>query len=387
MKLGHVVCKSAGSDTAAPEMELINQFTRKELSAEEVYTFPVVMCDNNVDRDYESFTVDALKELAPMFLGKTVIFDHARSAGNQTGRIYKTEVVKTAEKTSENEDLYQLTAKVYILKNDSTKDIIDSIDGGILKEVSVSCRATGASCSICGNDYYSGKCEHYAGATYDKKLCTVHLYNPVDAYELSFVAVPAQPGVGVMKWYSGGEKKPLENKKQKGTTNMGYEEASKALAKLGVDLGAISKDKQLPELSVILDEVSKAFDKYTEENIILAKSAAENVLEKGIKSEDVITALSESKVFKEKAAKFDEIKKSVTEKALTNGVKAKGEAFDRERWEKNFDTYSIDEIEKQSKEWFDEAAKALNAGSRKSEVGERNSVSMSDKDLDAFKIF
>lgn len=387
MKLGHVICKSAGSEAATPEMELINQYTRRDFSAEDVYTFPVVMCDNNVDRDFESFTVDALKELAPMFLGKTVIFDHARRAGNQTGRIYKTEVVKTAEKTSENEDLYQLAAKVYILKNDSTKDIIESIDGGILKEVSVSCRVDGAACSICAKEYYGGECQHMKGEKYDGKMCVLKYHRPVDAYELSFVAVPAQPGAGITKWYGGNDEKSLTNTKKKGTITMTYEELSKALSNIGIDLDSISKDKQLPELSVILDAISKAFSREMEKNITLSKTDVEKAFEKDATSETILSALSDSKEFKEKAAKFDEIKNSATEKALTNGVKAKGESFDRERWEKNFATYSIDEIEKQSKEWFDEAAKELNAGVRKSETGERNSLSISDIDIAAYKIF
>ena len=37
------------------------------------------------------------------------------------------------------------------------------------------------------------------GETYDGKLCCGVLSNPVDAYEFSFVAVPAQPGAGVTK--------------------------------------------------------------------------------------------------------------------------------------------------------------------------------------------
>jgi len=56
---------------------------------------------------------------------------------------------------------------------------------------------------------------------YDGTSCIVSLSNATDAYEVSFVAVPAQPGAGVTKTYGGEdnrsqntdeEKKELENR-------------------------------------------------------------------------------------------------------------------------------------------------------------------------------
>ena len=34
------------------ELELINNYTVKPLSADEVYTFGIVLCDNEIDRDF-----------------------------------------------------------------------------------------------------------------------------------------------------------------------------------------------------------------------------------------------------------------------------------------------------------------------------------------------
>lgn len=39
-----------------------------------------------------------------------------------------------------------------------------------------------------------------------------------------------------------------------------------------------------------------------------------------------------------------------------------GETFAKERWEKIFDTFNVDEINAQAKEWEDSAKKTLNAG-------------------------
>ena len=52
-------------------------------------------------------------------------------------------------------------------------------------------------CSICGSDY--GSCGHQKGEYYDGQLCCAILKEPMDAYEFSFVAVPAQREAGVLK--------------------------------------------------------------------------------------------------------------------------------------------------------------------------------------------
>ncbi len=64
------VASDAGSATAE-ELELINTYTRRTLTAGEVYVFTVVLCDNDVDRDGERFTVESLFALEKLFVGAT----------------------------------------------------------------------------------------------------------------------------------------------------------------------------------------------------------------------------------------------------------------------------------------------------------------------------
>lgn len=177
---------------AASEADIakINQYTRRELTAEEVYVFSIRACDDQPDRDFERFTVDCLNGLKELYIGKTVIFDHFWSAMKQTARVYDSEVV-----SEDGETFLRLDA--YMLKTEQTQQIIDAIDGGILKEVSVGCAVKTATCSICGELY--GGCEHRKGKMYDDKLCICELSEPIDAYEVSFVAVPAQPKAAVQK--------------------------------------------------------------------------------------------------------------------------------------------------------------------------------------------
>ena len=63
-----------GAEILPEEMALINEHTLKELKSEEVFVFKVILCDNQIDRDNEKFTVSALHKLAELFKGKTGIF-------------------------------------------------------------------------------------------------------------------------------------------------------------------------------------------------------------------------------------------------------------------------------------------------------------------------
>ena len=185
------------------ELQKINSYTRREFKKEELYTFSVILCDNEIDRDDERFSVSALKELEKLFLGKTGIFDHSMRGKDQVARLYYTEVQKIdGKKTKANETYHQLYAKGYMVKTDENKNLIDEIDAGIKKEVSVSCSMADSKCSICGANVRKERCEHIFGKIYGKKICHKILSNATDAYEFSFVAVPCQPKAGVTKSFT-----------------------------------------------------------------------------------------------------------------------------------------------------------------------------------------
>ena len=197
------VASDAGSATAE-ELELINTYTRRTLTAEEVYVFTVVLCDNDVDRDGERFTVESLFALEKLFVGKTGIFDHNPSAKNQTARIISCKVENVASRTTATGDEYFcLKARAYLPRTEGNSELIAALDSGIVKEVSVGCAVGKILCSVCGEDI--GMCPHRKGETYGGKLCCGELTEPYDAYEWSFVAVPAQKNAGVTKTAYGKE--------------------------------------------------------------------------------------------------------------------------------------------------------------------------------------
>ena len=186
--------------TGTEDMELINTFARTPLEPEQVYTFCVKLCDNEVDRDFERFPKESLEQLAPLFAGKTGIFDHQWSASGQKARIYRTEPVYEAGRvTAAGEDYVWLKGWAYMLRTPDNENLIAEIDGGIKQEVSVGCAVRWVRCSICGAELGTEQCGHRRGAEYGGKLCYGDLMEPTDAFEWSFVAVPAQRDAGVIK--------------------------------------------------------------------------------------------------------------------------------------------------------------------------------------------
>ena len=182
------------------DLELIGVLARRPLTAQEVYTFSVRLCDNEIDRDFERFATQTLEQLAPMFVGKSGIFDHQWSAWGQAARIYKTEIVRESGRTTRAGDGYcWLKGCAYMVRTDGNRDLIAEIEGGIKKEVSVGCAVEHAVCSVCGCDRTQTDCGHEKGQEYGGQLCWADLEGARDAYEFSFVAVPAQPAAGVVK--------------------------------------------------------------------------------------------------------------------------------------------------------------------------------------------
>ena len=183
-----------GGVPTALQLEKINALAKARLNGEQVYVFSVRLCDDQVDRDHERFDTAALPALAKLFIGKTGIVDHRWSAENQVARIFETQMVQ-------EKGVSYIKAWAYMRRGGANEEVIADIEAGIKKEVSVGCAMGQAVCSVCGSEY--GSCGHLKGESYDGQACCAILRQPVDAYEFSFVAVPAQREAGVMKGLHG----------------------------------------------------------------------------------------------------------------------------------------------------------------------------------------
>ena len=187
------------------ELALINAQTLRPLSAEEVFTFRLAACDNQIDRDFERFTEATLEELAEQFVGRPVLRDHKWSADAQTARVYAGSV-----EPGEGEGVRRLVLRCYMVRSDQAAPTIAAIEGGILRECSVGLAVRRVVCSICGANQRETLCQHFPGREYDGQMCHMDLDGVADTYEVSLVAVPAQPAAGVIKGkrYGGQEPPP-----------------------------------------------------------------------------------------------------------------------------------------------------------------------------------
>lgn len=190
VKGGEIMGKVNKQAITDADLELINRYTRKEYTADELYAFEMRAADTRIDRDFECFDRAALEKMAELYVGKTVICDHAPSAYNQCARIFKGRVQEAEDGASE------LILTAY-LPREGNDELIGRLDSGIVKEISVGCAVRKRSCSVCGKERET--CRHKKGKMYGDKLCSFVLSDIADVYEVSFVAVPAQRAAGVIK--------------------------------------------------------------------------------------------------------------------------------------------------------------------------------------------
>ena len=188
------------------DMLLINEYSLRPLEKDEIFSFSVKLCDNDIDRDFERFKDKSLKALEKLFVGKTGILNHSMKSEDQTCRTYKTQfIVDNEQKTVDGLPYMYLKAWCYTVKSEKNQPLIKDIESGIKKEVSISCASNSRICSVCGKTH----CSHIQGKVYDGEICYKTLTDITDAYEWSFVAVPAQRQAGVTKSFK--KEKSMEN--------------------------------------------------------------------------------------------------------------------------------------------------------------------------------
>lgn len=355
--VGKVIKELETEDSDNELLKQINMHTRKELKMEDVYIFPMILCDNDVDRDLERFSVDSLTQLSPMFIGKTVLFDHDHKAKNQIARIFKTQVETFPDKLNAiNEPYYRLKAYAYIFNHPIYDSIIKSIDAGILKEISVGVSMGLQKCSVCGENYW--ECKHFRGEYYNGNIAHVILESPNEAYEASFVAIPAQANAGVTK-----------KSKCKGDNTMGY---LKLLEKYGISQKSYEELEEKFEGidPYMIAEIIETFgiSKNSIKNVFIEEEAAASLI--GKKSVTADEFMTEIKKMKEDSKKYKEFIEKEENKAIQNGIKAYGEDFKKEKWEKILKSCTIEEIREQSEEWESIANEILHVGTRLNQPNE-----------------
>jgi hypothetical protein len=285
---------------SSEDYEEIKKYLNGEVDQSDIFVYPILLCDNEEDRDGEKFDHAALVEIANKYCGVTGIHDHEHTSSNQHSVTYKTELVTDEAKTNSLGEPYEyVVGYQYMLNNDKNKGLIDDIKAGIKKGASIGFEYKSCKCSICGTNWKTGKCEHKKGKTYKGKKCVGIMTDITDAYEWSFVAVPSQRNAGVIKEYNNEKEEDTVDIKQlvtKACASLSEEESSIVLKAFeGKSDG--NKDKEIEGLKATLKSYKDKID-LLEKSITTAKlkSAKEIVFKGLVPVNDTAKQMAEDKV-------------------------------------------------------------------------------------------
>ncbi len=198
------------------QLEKINTLAHRSLSKEETFVFSNKMVGDALLAERR---LQLHKSLLEVFrndarTGIAFMLDHPWAGFNRPkpaypyGRTFDATLKKSnGEMEGESWALY---GDVYIVRGKekdgiSTDVIIADIEDGTLFDVSVGFGFNTSICSICGNEYYSSKCEHWRGQDYDGQMCYIIGKPPGWLGELSGVWDGAYPTAGVLSKDGTGE--------------------------------------------------------------------------------------------------------------------------------------------------------------------------------------
>jgi hypothetical protein len=444
------------------QLAKINKLAKRTLSADEVFVFPDKLAGDMIIPDRY---VQLTKELLDVFAadakkGVSILLDHSWApdgffglggrpkAAIPYGRTFDSKF----EGSTEEGETVSLMADHYMargieLDGIKTDDLVASIEAGTLFDSSIGFSYSKAICSVCGGNYRSSECGHYAGRTYEiededgvtrQKLCYIKAKPPGFLMENSLVFDGAYPGAGVMSkageifenetgiYQTVSELKGIDPVKalistyssRVGLITMVKKSDHKKVHSLGsiddknAKGGEIKMNekvlKMLEAFGMKISDEFKPSDETTEVFNTLAEkwdSTVQAIKDSAtpLKSAEGEPTLSVGdivfpKVYLEKefgkalssdeltklAKEGQEYRKQLIDEALAMGVRAMGNDFTKETWEKTFGTMGIQAIKDIMKTWENQANVGIPAGRQTDPAaGQKQSVSIPDE---AFKV-
>ena len=438
------------------QLTKINQLAKRTLSEDEVFVFSNKSAgDLMIPNRYTKLGVEFLKVLADdAKKGVSFMYNHNWTSyeglqGVPYGKLFDG---KLSPSVCEGETT-ELHLTKYIVRDDEAVDgmsanaLIKKIETGILSDTSIGFSTDIMKCSICAENYFSSKCRHWRGQSYEmgdgtQKVCTVTAmppsviipYNNNALFEESIVWDGAYPGAMVTQSKHGDiietssgkfsildekeelpEKTPIlgrycngniitmikkaDHKKIHVTCGLS---ADKLVATMSNDattepetvVKLINGDGEVVETIELkggekMDEAVKnmleAFEVEFNEEEFDAAEMLNQVAEKyaaipeaegetmelsteyvGIPKHEIVESLGIEDVFSDEilrlAKEGQEYHRTLTEEAVAMGVRAMGNAFPAETWEKNFAKMSTKEIKDIMKTWELQANAEIPAG-------------------------
>lgn len=392
------------------QLAIINKLAKRNLTKEEVFVFPNKLAGDMIIPDRY---VQLTKELLDVFAadakaGVSLLLDHSWAPDGFWGiggrpkmaMSYGRTFDSKYETSTEEGETIALVADHYMkrgieLDGIKTDDLIASIEAGTLFDSSIGFSYSKAICSVCGDNYYN--CNHYKGKTYEienedgttsNKLCYIKAKPPGFLMENSLVFDGAYPGAGVLSkagtilenetgiyqvvdelkdidpakelisTYSqraglitmvkkSDHKKPyslggIKDEKLKGAEKPMDEKTLAMLKELGIEYkeGETKEEELLSKIAEKFDSIKPTEPTEPKEEFMSKEKASEK-LGKELSADEVLKLAKEGQ----------EYHKTLSDEALAMGVRAMGNDFPKETWEKSFATMSSTDIKNIMKTW------------------------------------
>ena len=419
------------------QLAKVNRLARKTLSADEVFVFGGKSAgDMMIPNRYTRLSPELLNVMVDD-AQKGVSFMYNHNWGGYTGlqgvpygKVFDGRI----ESSAEADETVSMILEKYIVRDSEVVDgmsansLIKKIESGILSDTSISFNTDTMVCSICGENYFSGKCRHWKGVKYEMgdgttKTCTVTAmppsriipYNNNALYEESIVWDGAYPGAMVTQAKDGdvielptgnftvlGDKEELpentnfinkycngnmitlvkksEHKKlynlggiEKPQDGKGEITLNEKVLKMFEAFGITYKEGETKVNEELLNQFGEKWDGVTEtiKASVIPPKTGEEALEIYLSKEQVKNALGAEisaddmlKLAKEGQAYHKEL----SDEALAMGVRAMGNDFPKETWDNSFAKMEAKSIKDIMKTWELQAKNSIPAG-RQSDPG------------------
>lgn len=171
------VRRAEDSAPTADELEVINGYALKPLTAEEVYVREMRLTNDQWSRDHmkrlsRGFQRSILNDMP----GKSLLLGHPEVRGLPA--IPEGVFFEGWEDFDQTRQIAWGKVKFYVVKTAQNEHLRAQIDGGVYKHASLGMKLDEQQCSICGNAIFSAECPHIPGQTYPRTEVKDPALNP-----------------------------------------------------------------------------------------------------------------------------------------------------------------------------------------------------------------
>lgn len=194
--------RGSGKPTDSQLNKINERLHRSPLSESDVFVFPAVASNRNVDSYYSIMDDSSLRNYAQDYnKGLSVLQAHNDRAPIATGRTFESTFDPERGETL----LWGYIARGINLGGGlSTDDVIRGIETGTVQDGSIRFSGGYDECEICHQRLYSRDCDHMPGREYtipgsDKPVLATYRIINARAKEYSLVAIGATPDAGIVR--------------------------------------------------------------------------------------------------------------------------------------------------------------------------------------------